>query len=156
MARKSLSLANANAPQPIGHQRILSHPNASPPHGHVNNPAGQRFTPNGDVVMTMTNSNIEGNRLHYATLIAVTAEWQSGEARVRVRLSQEPALVAEIVVAGSRLLRCPRAQPWGPSASINEVRILRLAEDRSRVEIEVQSGDVIEIDGERVELRLDA
>jgi hypothetical protein len=104
----------------------------------------------------MTLPNIEWSRLHDATLIAVTAEWQSGEARVRVRLSQEPALSAEIVVAGSRLLRCPREQPWGPSVSINEVRLLRLAEDRSRIEIEIQSGDVIEIEGDHVELRLGA
>jgi hypothetical protein len=33
-----------------GQQRILSHPNGSPPHGHVNNPAGQRIGPDGRVV----------------------------------------------------------------------------------------------------------
>jgi hypothetical protein len=33
-----------------GQQRILSHPNASPPHGHVNNPAGQRIDINGNLV----------------------------------------------------------------------------------------------------------
>jgi hypothetical protein len=33
-----------------GQQRILSHPNASPPHGHVNDPAGQRIGPDGSVV----------------------------------------------------------------------------------------------------------
>jgi RHS repeat-associated protein len=34
-----------------GQQRILSHPNASAPHGHVNKPAGQRIGPNGEVVL---------------------------------------------------------------------------------------------------------
>ena len=33
-----------------GQQRILSHPEASPPHGHVNNAEGQRIGPNGSVV----------------------------------------------------------------------------------------------------------
>jgi RHS repeat-associated protein len=33
-----------------GVQRILSHPNATPPHGHVNNPAGLRIGPDGSVV----------------------------------------------------------------------------------------------------------
>lgn len=33
-----------------GKQRILSHPEASPPHGHVNNPAGERIGPDGTVV----------------------------------------------------------------------------------------------------------
>ena len=31
-------------------QRILSHPNADPPHAHVNNPAGERLDINGNVV----------------------------------------------------------------------------------------------------------
>jgi hypothetical protein len=33
-----------------GQQRILSHPNASSPHGHVNNPAGARIGHGGEVV----------------------------------------------------------------------------------------------------------
>jgi hypothetical protein len=33
-----------------GQQRILSHPTAHPPHGHVNDPAGQRIDANGQVV----------------------------------------------------------------------------------------------------------
>lgn len=33
-----------------GQQRILSHPNASPPHAHVNDPAGQRIDANSNVV----------------------------------------------------------------------------------------------------------
>jgi hypothetical protein len=33
-----------------GKQRILCHPNANPPHGHVNNPAGERINIHGDVV----------------------------------------------------------------------------------------------------------
>ena len=33
-----------------GVQRILSHPNNKPPHGHVNNPSGQRIGANGSVV----------------------------------------------------------------------------------------------------------
>lgn len=33
-----------------GQQRVLVHPSADPPHGHVNNPAGQRIGPDGRVV----------------------------------------------------------------------------------------------------------
>jgi RHS repeat-associated protein len=33
-----------------GEQRVLSHPNAEPPHAHVNDPAGQRLDINGNVV----------------------------------------------------------------------------------------------------------
>ena len=35
-----------------GQQRVLSHPNAEPPHPHVNNSEGQRLGPNGNVVPT--------------------------------------------------------------------------------------------------------
>jgi RHS repeat-associated protein len=33
-----------------GQQRILTHPDATPPHAHVNNPAGQRIGPSGATV----------------------------------------------------------------------------------------------------------
>ncbi len=33
-----------------GQQRVLCHPNACPPHAHVNNPAGERLNAQGDVV----------------------------------------------------------------------------------------------------------
>jgi len=33
-----------------GQQRILSHPNAQPPHAHVNSPSGQRVGPSGSTV----------------------------------------------------------------------------------------------------------
>jgi len=33
-----------------GQQRVLCHPNACPPHAHVNNPAGERLDINGNVV----------------------------------------------------------------------------------------------------------
>jgi RHS repeat-associated protein len=33
-----------------GKQRVLVHPEGEPPHGHVNNPAGERVGPNGTVV----------------------------------------------------------------------------------------------------------
>ena len=33
-----------------GKQRVLCHPNCSNPHGHVNNPQGQRLDINGNVV----------------------------------------------------------------------------------------------------------
>ena len=99
-------------------------------------------------------ANIDWSRLHDATLIAVSAEWQSGEARVRVRLGQARDQSAEIVVAGVRLLRWSREQPWGPSVSINEVRFQRVGEDRIRIELEVQSGDVVELEGDQVDLRL--
>ncbi|WNZ59714.1 hypothetical protein QEG98_27220 [Myxococcus sp. MxC21-1] len=104
----------------------------------------------------MQNANIKWDRLHDATLVSVTTEWASGETHVRVRLSEEAARGAEIHVTGATLLRCPREQPWGPSVSINEVRLLAQQNGLQRLEIEVQSGDVIEIEGDTVDLNVDA
>lgn len=100
-------------------------------------------------------ASIGWDHLHDATLVAVTLSWASGEIHVRVRLSEEAARGAEIHVTGSTQLRCPRQQPWGPSVSINQVRLLSLQGGRKRLEIEVQSGDVIEIEGSAVELGVD-
>lgn len=100
-------------------------------------------------------ATIRWDHLHDATLVAVTTEWASGVTHVRVRLREKAARSAKINVTGSTLLRCPREQPWGPSVSINEVRLLSLQGGRKRVEIEVQSGDVIEIEGNTVELSVD-
>ncbi|WP_120542366.1 hypothetical protein [Corallococcus terminator] len=100
-------------------------------------------------------ANIGWDRLHDATLLDLTMDWASGEAHVRVRLSEEAARGAEIVVTGSTLLRCPREQPWGPGVSINEARLLALQGERKRLEIEVQSGDVIELEGGAIELHVE-
>ncbi|QDE91730.1 hypothetical protein BHS06_23635 [Myxococcus xanthus] len=106
-------------------------------------------------VNAMQIAKIGWARLHDATLVSVTMEWASGEAHIRVRLSEEAARCAEIRVTGSTLLRCPREQPWGPSVSLNEVRLVSLHDARQRLEIEIQSGDVIELEGDAVELNID-
>lgn len=90
--------------------------------------------------------------LHDATLMAILFDWGSGEVRVRLLLSDESAQEAEIVVRACRMLRCPRKESWGPSVSINEVRWLLSEQHGPRLEIEVQSGDVIEIEGGEVGL----
>jgi hypothetical protein len=95
------------------------------------------------------------NQLHDATLVAVTADWASGETRIRVRLSEEAARGAEIHICGSSLLRYSRRQPWGPSVSINEVRLSSIEGGRKRLEIEIQSGDTIEVEGSTVEIQVE-
>jgi hypothetical protein len=99
-------------------------------------------------------SNLEWNQLHDATLIDVVVEWRSGESRFTIRLSERACRTAEIKAQGLRMLHCPRLHPWGPSVSLNEVRHMNGDEGRQRVEIEMQSGDVIEIEAERFELKI--
>ncbi|MDP3156560.1 MAG: hypothetical protein Q8N23_28065 [Archangium sp.] len=90
---------------------------------------------------------MDWKRFHEATLIEVTTDWASGNIRARVRLSEESGRDVELQVAGFTILHCPRKRPWGPSVSINEVRVSGIQDGRHRIEIEVQSGDVIEKEG---------
>lgn len=103
----------------------------------------------------MPNTDIGWDLLHDATLVAVATEWASGETRVRVRLSEASTRDAEVRIKGTTLLRCPRDQPWGPSVSINKASLRSIDGGRKRLEIEVQSGDVIEIEGSALELTID-
>ncbi|XXT17235.1 hypothetical protein WME94_44120 [Sorangium sp. So ce429] len=85
--------------------------------------------------------------LHDATLETIELRWESGEVRLRVRTgdSEQPQLV--VVASSVRRMECERQLPWGFSASINEVRGPSPAEgELARVEIEMQSGDVIRIE----------
>lgn len=103
----------------------------------------------------MSIANPGWDHFHDATLLAITTDWASGETRLRVRLCDDPARDAEIRVTGTALLHCPREHPWGPSVSINEVRVHAIEGGRVRLEVEVQSGDVVEIVGEAAEVRME-
>lgn len=98
----------------------------------------------------MPTANPQWDRFHDATLLAITTDWASGETRLRVRVWEEAAREVEIRIANTTLLHCPREQPWGPSVSINHVRINAIEAGRVRLEIEIQSGDVVEIVGDTV------
>jgi hypothetical protein len=95
---------------------------------------------------------VQWNELHDATLLHLTANWQKGE--VRVALRALGSRLVTIVAANMTLLNWPRLQPWGESASVNEVRV-QTANDPRRLEIEMQSGDVIVIEAGRLELQED-
>ena len=54
--------------------------------------------------------------------------------------------IAQIQIHGLTTLNCPRQMPWGPSECVNEVRLKDLASG-IMVEIEMQSGDIVQISG---------
>ena len=92
----------------------------------------------------VTATDLAWGHLHDAALVGIDVDWDSGEVTVRLRVPHHER--ARITARAARLLECPREQPWGPSASVNEVRrIAHGAEPTSRLEIEMQSGDMIVI-----------
>ena len=89
--------------------------------------------------------------LHDATLLEVVLTWGK-IAGVEVRFRDCGPRIVTLKVRSTRLLHCPHETPWGPSVSVNEVRGPDLI-DRvtQRLEIEVQSGDTIVIEGQDFE-----
>ena len=82
---------------------------------------------------------IQGDTLHDVTLTAVHFDWREGRCWLALSAAEDPnrQLVFESVIE----LQIPRRHPWGPSVSINRVNEPK----KGQFEIEVQSGDVIQI-----------
>jgi len=87
--------------------------------------------------------------LHDATLVRVVVEWGEGVGLVVAKRSVANGGEAVLRVTGVRRIECPRHLPWGPSSSINEVRY-STNDAGVRLEVEVQSGDVIVIEGKKL------
>jgi hypothetical protein len=80
---------------------------------------------------------LEGTGLHDATLLEVSLDWRMSQAKLEVLLlGGIPATLAFQGVTSSLF---PKAQPWGPSNSINEAKVLSTGE----YAVEMQSGDVL-------------
>lgn len=93
----------------------------------------------------MMTIDISWNDLHDATLLSIEMRWRDGEVAVRLRTVMQTVTQVTIRGTSARRLECPRSYPWGASVSVNEIR----GPDRvpgtefDRIEIEMQSGDVI-------------
>lgn len=82
---------------------------------------------------------IEGTGLHDATLLAVSMDWATSETKLLVLLSG--GIPATLAFQGVTSLLVPKAQPWGPSNSVNEAKSLSVGE----YAVEMQSGDELRI-----------
>jgi len=91
-------------------------------------------------------------RLHDATLRAVRLDWGAGRADLELTaaLTTGHSSLVRVQATEVTLLRCPRQAPLGWSASVNELRIASANGVGMRLEVEVQSGDVIEIEAKAV------
>ena len=71
------------------------------------------------------------------------------------RLSENPPRTAQLVATQVFFLHCPRAQPWGSSVSVNEVRhVIDMTTRREHISIEMQSGDTITLEAMRMRVEL--
>lgn len=84
-------------------------------------------------------------QMHDWVLLSVLYEWKT--ARVTLSLKWRADGLMLLVADGVSNVRIPQLKPWGPSVSINKVRgPTEEAAGRHRLEIEMQTGDLIEIE----------
>ena len=82
--------------------------------------------------------------MHDWTFSSLSVDWKTGDASL-VFLNPE-SQPAPVVIRGISLLNLPRKREWGMSVSVNSVSgPVALADGNVRIEIEMQSGDLIEI-----------
>ena len=81
--------------------------------------------------------------MHDWTLLGLSIDWTKGTARIELWSSGGARV---LTAAGLKSAVVPRASPWGPSSSINGYcGPVRTEDGTSRLVVEMQSGDVIEI-----------
>ena len=89
-------------------------------------------------------------KMHDWTLRALNIDWGDGVARVEF---DSPTGQAVLKAHGLQNLRLPKAEPWGPSVSVNKAEgPLELDGGLVRFAIEMQTGDLIEIVARSFEL----
>lgn len=95
-------------------------------------------------------SDITWNDLHDDTLVSIEVRWLEGTVKICIDSGVPGYSEVTIEGKGLRLFECPRLEPWGASESINGVKLpTRMPDaDWSRLEIEMQSGDVIKVDAD--------
>jgi hypothetical protein len=86
------------------------------------------------------------HELHDAVLSQIQLRWEEGTLEIVLRpVSASHDLIVHF--EGLTRFHCPRLAPWGPSIYVNRVTgpIIDIG-TRRRLQIEMQSGDVLEIE----------
>lgn len=85
--------------------------------------------------------------IHDATLSAIYVNWEA--ARCDIRLLSVGLPPHLLVFEGFANIQLPRRESWGPSSSVNKSMEL----EGGKFEIELQSGDTIQIEAAHWEFR---
>jgi hypothetical protein len=92
----------------------------------------------------MNSGDINVLPLHDAVLRSVAIDWELKSCRFNLVAFSQPgasAMPHVLEFSGVTSLHMPHAEPWGPSSSINSASC-----SEHGFRIEMQSGDVIEVD----------
>lgn len=105
----------------------------------------------------MEPEKFEWDDLHDAVLEEISVTWAEF-AEVEIRFLPNRAYIESgdpVLLTGESLqiLRCPQKNPWGPSDFVN--RISSTQEDScTRIDIEMQSGDVIRVEAKSFNIKI--
>ncbi|WP_330986200.1 MULTISPECIES: hypothetical protein [Enterobacterales] len=88
--------------------------------------------------------------MHDFTLLNINVEWATGIAKIA--LLNNKSLEASIRIDGLILIKIPRLNEWGESISINSAKSGISSCGNMSLNIEMQSGDIIEIIAEKIAL----
>jgi len=81
--------------------------------------------------------------LHDAVLRNIEVEWEAKQCRLVITMARKASASTDLCTIefeGVSRLSIPHDEPWGPSSSINT-----LSATPSAYQVEMQSGDIIEI-----------
>lgn len=82
--------------------------------------------------------------MHDWVLLQITFDWESGG--LSIQFKNEDSTVISLIAKDTKNLLVPRRENWGQSINVNEVNGPFLFDKNTKkVEIEMQSGDLIEI-----------
>ncbi len=86
--------------------------------------------------------------LHDAVLTEVRIDWVNHEAALSFRNADGPV---SATVRGCSSIVLPRDEPWGRSSSVYAVESAESESEGIRIELQMQSGDVLVVEGKSVE-----
>jgi hypothetical protein len=81
--------------------------------------------------------------LHDATIHDLHLDWKSGTLVIKLRVGRPQQGTVHLKGSNLSFLECPRRFPWGESISINDIRGPIHTPRGERLEIEIQSGDIL-------------
>jgi hypothetical protein len=92
--------------------------------------------------------DLRDTALHDAVLVSIEVAWDAARVRLLLETCETTPRRLAIHIEGLRLLTCPRREPWGKggASSVNGVHQEVAGDGGVRLEIEMQSGDQIEIE----------
>jgi hypothetical protein len=90
--------------------------------------------------------------LHDAVLDRIVVDWEAGTATLSLDSCEDQSRQFAIKAEGLRALLLPRREPWGQGGvtSVNDMRQRPTSDGGTHLDIEMQSGDRIEIEARQI------